>query len=131
VDEAPALVTYKLFEGHQDWPMAPGTAATTLEFEVPANATAANVTFSWRGQQPGGYSSSRGAVLVDAAGAETVLVDGDLPANPYACANSRCGPEDREYDFDLPAPGTWTLRLEGAFTATAVLTVTVTATPSA
>jgi hypothetical protein len=125
---APGKVTYSLFSGGKDWPATPGAAPAVLTFIVPANATAAHVGFSWRGQAPGGYSSSRVATLKDAAGKETQLTGADLPANPYLCANSKCGPAEKVLDFDPAAIGTWSLRLEGAYTATAILHVTVDAT---
>lgn len=127
--DAPAeSVTYTLTDQESPWP-GPGETAS-MAFEVPENATHFVLFFNWRGQQPGGTSSDRGAVLIEPSGHETELMTEDLPLNPYLCANAVCGPaEDRRIERDDPAPGAWAVELRGVYTATASVQVELTATP--
>lgn len=119
--EAPDAPPLQLFEGSAPWPTTPGSS-NNLEFDVPQGLSSLLLYFNWRGQQPGGYSSLRAAVVVDADGHETEILGVDLPFNPYACASSTCGPaEERLTRFDDPTPGEWRLELRGAYTATATL----------
>jgi hypothetical protein len=123
--DAPSPVSYQLFAGTKAWPATPGAAPTSLTFTVPANATALHVFFTWHGQAPGGYSATYSATLVAPDGKERKLAGESIPAGPYLCAGSACGPAEKQFDYDQGLAGTWTLRLEGAYTATAVLSAMV------
>lgn len=118
---APEVAPQVLFDGQQAWPTTPGTT-TAMAFDAPGNATKIVLHFNWRGQYPVGTSSFRAAVAILPSGEEVELLGGDLPANPYVCTTTVCGPaNDRDFTFEGDVAGAWAVELRGVYTATATL----------
>jgi hypothetical protein len=108
----------ELFNDTVLWPATPLDGDGKHRFDVPPGAERVEVVYNRFGHQPGGYQIEARALLVDAEGETHDLENrGPVSTTPYACANAVCGyPQDKVFMLTA-SEGTWTVSLEGYFTA--------------